>query len=45
MSIGGDGVLIVGVDLGLFLLAGEFCTTVESGSLNIHYKLPLLSGS
>ena len=35
MLIGRDGFLIVGVNLGLLLLAGALCTTVEGGIMHI----------
>ena len=42
--IGGDGVLIVGVYLGLLLLSGAFFHIVEGGSLYLNKKVPLLRG-
>ena len=45
MLIGGDGVLVFGVDLGLLLIYGELCPTVEGWSLHHHCKLQLWSGS
>ena len=45
IPIDGGRALIAVLYLGLLLLAGAFCTTVEGGMLNLHRGLTLLSGS